>query len=147
MKKVFKRLFMSLGAIVLLASLSIPVFAAEPRSTVDRDYYKESVTAGTWQASLSYAKENSTSVYVKPRACPNGTSKMQTWTQINGSYVNKTQFGTVYLELGSKYGIYNLIWEHGGRMVYLVMTPNNGSGTMSGVWSADSVHESGMIYV
>lgn len=139
-------MLVSIGVLVLLMSMSVSVFA-DTRSSQDRDYYKRSVSAGTWASTVSYAKENSTAVYVKPTTCPNGTSKMQTWTQINGNNVNKTQFGTVYLENGSKYGVYNLIWEHGGRMVYLVMTPNNGTGEMKGVWSADSVHEAGMNYV
>jgi hypothetical protein len=127
---------------LLLSICIVPAFAA---NITDVDYYATGTTAGTWVSSNTYRyKEDNSKVYVFPSATPGTATKVRTQVYVGGVATNKTANSNGYVVLqNAKYAITNYCYEDGdyttgyGVRTWLNLTPNSGSGTISGVWSAD----------
>ena len=144
-----------LAATLLMAAMMISAVSttASAADTVDKDYYKPSITAGEWISTVAHYKESTSEVYVAPDNSPSGYSQMRTYCYVSGVPTNKTTAGTVRLADGRKYAINNYVYEHGdhtsneGVRMYLRMSPTSGSGMMDGHWSPDYAPEPGVTYV
>lgn len=112
-------------------------------NVTDTDYYKENAKAGTWTSTSGRYKEDASKVYVHPESSPSGKTKVQTDCYVGGFASNETKNGSVVLQDGAKYGITNYVYENGdhnkvyGVLMWLALTPDSGSGVLSGVWSPD----------
>ncbi|MDR1300070.1 MAG: hypothetical protein LBJ84_07480, partial [Oscillospiraceae bacterium] len=138
----FSKVFLSMCVIAILVSISVTTaFAA---NITDVDYYVTGTTAGTWVSSNTYRyKEDNSKVYVFPSATPGTATKVRTQVYVGGIAANKTANPNGYVVLqNAKYAITNYCYEDGdyttgyGVRIWLNLTPNSGSGTISGVWSA-----------
>lgn len=144
-----------LAAILLTAAMMVSAVSttASAADTVDKYYYKPSITAGEWISTVAHYKETTSEVYVAPDNSPSGYSQMRTYCYVSGVPTNKTTAGTVRLADGRKYAINNYVYEDGdytsneGVRMYLRMSPTSGSGMMDGHWSPDYAYESGVTYV
>lgn len=141
-----KKLFSALMVCsLMLTVLSISASA----NTVDRTYYYEGVSAGSWYLTSREWKDTSSEVYVAPTTGPNGYTKVQTWCFVYGAPKNKTTYGTVELISGKKYAIDNFVHEDGDKesgsvKMWLSLSPKRGSGYLSGCWSPDYTPEKGV---
>lgn len=156
--KVKKRISMLLMCAILLSLVAFPASAA---NTTDVAYYKSSISSGTWISTTGNYKENASYVYVLPNSAPNGYSRIKTFCNVSSIGTNKTgnpskgsaSSSYVSLKSGRAYAVTQMVYEHGdytsgyGVRMWLSMTPDSGSGSMSGVWSPDYTSQSGTTYV
>lgn len=70
-----------LAAILLTAAMMVSAVSttASAADTVDKYYYKPSISAGEWISTVAHYKETTSEVYVAPDNSPSGYSQMRTY--------------------------------------------------------------------
>ncbi|MBM7542278.1 hypothetical protein [Amphibacillus cookii] len=137
----FKKLgVIILSAIMFLTIIPTPIFAANVKDTS----FSFNIQSNANRYTRSRAKQNSSSTYVHVKQVPAVyiRTNVQGFRPTSGTgsnyWANETIGGQISLRKG-QWLIKQLVYENGGRSARLQFKKHSTNGTVSGVWSPDSV--------
>lgn len=150
--RLFKLLAVATLGVIMAIGTALPSFASNDdrafRFTTQGDYSKEVFISPR-------EKENSTSIYCWIQ---NSTNKKVTSARVNArgskeiylskdwSYCNSSKGYGRTMQVGTSYFIYNNVNEAGFKYASLSFASSSAS-TFNGVWSPDSVYQSGVAQI